>query len=88
MKKLKKEIDYEVGVSPCSCVTKRLVISDVISDVSMGEEETRKSSKDVLTLRSSIHSLKYYMYSKVAVSYVFNPVPPAPFRYPVWGGFG
>ena len=23
------------------------------------------------------------MYSKVAVSYVFNPIPPAPFRYPV-----
>ena len=47
----KKEIDYEVGVSPCSCVTKRLVVSDVISDVPIGEEETRKSSKDILTFR-------------------------------------
>ena len=28
----KKEIDYEDGVSPCSCVTKRLVISTVIGN--------------------------------------------------------
>ena len=28
------------------------------------------------------------MYSKVAVSYVFNPIPPAPFRYPVFLGVG